>query len=231
MESDQYKADYFDGKQKRGVLTLSNEALLRFISRRMATAPAKNRVLEIGCAYGEFTQALGDAYPSVCGVDVSEYAITEGKKRHPHLDLRVVNFEQDPIPQDFKGAFDMIVSLHTFEHFHDPVTALKKTVEALAPGGIFFMIVPNPQIWAGKILKPFGKEKLLPVFGDETHFSLFTQAKWAGLLHDVGLKTEQLGRPFYTLKHPLLDKLFHDRYYTTFLQRSGFELLFVCTKA
>jgi SAM-dependent methyltransferase len=228
MEHENYNANYFDGDQKRGVLTLSNKALLEFIKTYIPEP--RERALEIGCAYGEFTKALSPFARSLTGVDVSEYAISEGKKRYPELDLRVSNVETDPLPSDFVGAFDMVISLHTFEHFHNPQIALQRTFDAMKPGAYFFMVVPNPNIWIGKVLKLFGQEKRIPVFGDATHYSLLTQKQWAAALRSSGFTSDQFGRPFYVIKHPLLDRLFRGHYYTKTFQESGFELLFVCQK-
>jgi len=232
MELETYNKTYFDGRQKRGVLTLSNLALLRFMDKTLTKLNApRNTALEIGCAYGEFTQALLGICQMATGVDISQHAIDEGKKRHPELNLQLADFDNAPLPESINGQMDVIVSLHTFEHFQNPEAALEKTYQALSRGGTLFLVVPNPEIWVGKALGLIGKKKSIPVFGDQTHISLYSQKKWLKILHETGFKTATFGRPFYVVKHPMLDKLYKDNYYTKFLQRSGFELLFVCQKA
>jgi len=226
-----YDEDYFNGRQKRGVLTLSNAALLRLIAKRMNRHEARTATaLEIGCAFGAFTNELSHIFDRVTGVDISSHAIKTGHERFPGLDLRIQDIDNAPLPDSMTAAYDAIISLHTFEHFSHPKAALEKTYKALSNGGLFFLVVPNPQIWIGKLLKLVGEQDRIPVFGDKTHVSLFSQKKWIELLRSSGFHVSSFGRPFYVIKHPFLDRIYRDRYYTRTLQRSGFELLFICQK-
>ncbi|MCW1930187.1 MAG: class I SAM-dependent methyltransferase [Candidatus Kerfeldbacteria bacterium] len=233
MAHEKYNKEYFDGKQRRGVLTLSNEAFLDYVFRELSARGITARTaIDVGCAYGSLAQALYDRGIShVSGVDVSAYAIEEGKKRYPHIHLFAEDIDNRNMPQELASSCDLIVSLHTFEHCVHPEDALRRTVHMLKDGGLLCIIMPNPRIWVGRILKIFGKEKKIPVFGDETHVSLYTREQWEELLDRVGCVVERsLGRPFYTLKFPWLYRLLGSHVYTRFLRDSGFEMLFVCRK-
>lgn len=233
MGHEKYNKEYFDGKQRRGVLTLSNEAFLDLVFRELcARGIEAHSAIDVGCAYGSMAQALRDrGVPDVYGVDVSAYAIEEGKKRYPDLHLLADDIDNQDMPQAYVEKFDLIISLHTFEHCTHPEDALRRTVAMLKENGLMCIIMPNPRIWVGRILKIFGKEKKIPVFGDETHVSLYTREQWEELLQKVGCVVDQsLGRPFYTLKFPWLYRLLGRHVYTRFLRDSGFEMLFICTK-
>ncbi len=65
------------------------------------------KVLEIGCSDGKNLSFLCSRVAVACaGIDPSEKAIAEGKKRHPDFDLRVGTAESLPFE---KGSFDMVV--------------------------------------------------------------------------------------------------------------------------
>src|SRR5262245_10138971 len=63
-----------------------------------------SRVLEVGCGLGDLLAVLPGQ--GNVGIDVSPRMIAHAQKRHPGLDLRVVDVEHDPLPE---GPFDVIV--------------------------------------------------------------------------------------------------------------------------
>lgn len=233
MGHEKYNKEYFDGKQRRGVLTLSNEAFLNRVFMELKQRKIiPQSALDVGCAYGSMAQAIHErGVKEVWGVDLSEYAIAQGKERYPDVHLFADDIDTRDMPQALRKKFDLIVSLHTFEHCVHPEDALRRTVNMLKDSGLLCIIMPNPRIWIGKILRIFGQEKRIPVFGDETHVSLYAREEWEILLDKVGMRVEHsLGRPFFTLKFPWLYRVLGNRVYTAFLRDSGFEMLFICTK-
>eukprot|EP00126_Sphaerothecum_destruens_P005937 Sdes_comp19125_c0_seq1m9839 len=61
--------------------------------RLLARTQVKNgdKVLEIGCSYGEATHILGQQTPFVTGVDISEETIQACRKRFPGMDFEKTN--------------------------------------------------------------------------------------------------------------------------------------------
>jgi SAM-dependent methyltransferase len=63
-----------------------------------------SRVLEVGSGLGDLLASLNAE--AAVGIDVSPKIVAAAKKRHPHLDFRVVDVERDPLPD---GPFDAII--------------------------------------------------------------------------------------------------------------------------
>ena len=82
----------------------------------------KYRYVTGGCALGDATRDLQRAFPgsAVTGYDISDVAISEGRRLFPGLDL----VAGDLLMED--RQFDVIFSSNTLEHFHDPHTVLKR---------------------------------------------------------------------------------------------------------
>jgi Methylase involved in ubiquinone/menaquinone biosynthesis len=76
-------------------------------------------------------------------------------------------------PPDWNGRFDLVTSYFAFEHIPDPARAARHVAELLAPGGVFYMIVPDT----------FGNVADLIV---ADHVNHFTRASLARLLSDAG---------------------------------------------
>lgn len=227
MSGDLYSQEYYEGKQPRGVLSLSNKALIRLILQR---CDSRSSLLEMGCAKGAFLAALEPFFEELVGIDVSDYAISQRykyvtKARSYRCDVE----KEEQLKEMFKNqTFDVIVSLHTFEHLENPGGVLRTCLNLLKNDGYLFLVVPNPELWLGKVYALFGRKESCAVF-EKTHKSLLTKKAWGHLLHQSGFHWEFKGRPFFVIKNRFLDKLY-PFYYTSFLADTGFELLFICQK-
>ncbi|MGO9833370.1 MAG: glycosyltransferase [Polyangiaceae bacterium] len=89
-----------------------------------------SRVLEVGCGLGDLLASLDG--PTRVGIDLSPRMIELARRRHPELDLRVVDVERDPLPE---GPFDAIVLSDAIGHFEDIQCALEQLRGRMAPGG------------------------------------------------------------------------------------------------
>jgi ubiquinone/menaquinone biosynthesis C-methylase UbiE len=63
-----------------------------------------SRVLEVGCGLGDLLASLKVEH--AVGLDISPRMIEQARKRHPELDLRVVDADRGELPQ---GPFDAII--------------------------------------------------------------------------------------------------------------------------
>jgi SAM-dependent methyltransferase len=107
------------------------------------------RILDLGCAFGYFLEALGDGWEK-CGVDASEHALDEARRRVPRAALAVGRAEA-AIP--FEGAFDAIVAFDVLEHV-DEIEALAAVVDGkLLPGGVVAFVVPAYDGPAGPLVR------------------------------------------------------------------------------
>lgn len=88
------------------------------------------RLLEVGCGPGDLLASVA-AHEKV-GLDVSPSMIDLARKRHPDLDLRVVDVERDPLPD---GPFDIVVLSDVVGLLDDIHVALERIRNVLAPAG------------------------------------------------------------------------------------------------
>jgi len=104
-----------------------------------ASKPDGGRLLEIGCGYGRFLEALAGQSWQITGVDASERALALARLRIPGGDFRVGVIETLDFPPD---SFDCIVLIAVLEHVKDPTAVIQRLTRWLAPGGLLLIQVP-----------------------------------------------------------------------------------------
>jgi len=117
------------------------------------------RVLDYGCGDGFQSAALarlGAQY--VRGVDIASQRMEHGRRLAG--DAPNISFGSE-----VDGAFDVAISLNSFEHFPEPEKNLKALAAAVHPGG--------------KILVTFGSPWLSP-YG--SHINFFTHFPWVNIV-------------------------------------------------
>ncbi|HYJ07844.1 MAG TPA: bifunctional class I SAM-dependent methyltransferase/glycosyltransferase family 2 protein [Polyangiaceae bacterium] len=92
--------------------------------------PPGSKVLEIGAGSGDLLAAIGG--PGSVGIDISPSAVEIARRRHPTLDLRVLDVEHDPLPD---GLFDTIVLSDAIGMLDDIQAALERIRPLLHPEG------------------------------------------------------------------------------------------------
>ncbi len=97
------------------------------------------RLLEVGAAGGHFLLAARERGFSVAGVELSPYAAKEAQSRYG-LDLCVGQLGDAAFPED---SFDVLYLNDVLEHVPDPVDFLGEARRVLAPGGIFYGLIPT----------------------------------------------------------------------------------------
>lgn len=103
----------------------------------------KNRLIDIGCAYGPFMTAAREAGFDVSGIDISceavDYVRDLGFKTVVCGDVRTMN------PDDVGGAgsFDIATMWYVIEHFPDLTKVMAALRILLKPGGLFVFSTPN----------------------------------------------------------------------------------------
>jgi 2-polyprenyl-3-methyl-5-hydroxy-6-metoxy-1,4-benzoquinol methylase len=104
----------------------------KFISTR-------GRILDIGCATGNFINNAKDKGWEVTGIEFVEQAAETARQRYgldvKHGSIETVNLQQ--------GYFDVITLWDVLEHLPSPTTALDKCYQLLRPGGIVAFSIPN----------------------------------------------------------------------------------------
>jgi len=106
--------------------------------RRVLRWREGGRLLDIGCAKGEFL-SVAQRHFEVQGVEVS---LTALERARATLGARV--FAGEVLEARFPGeTFDVITLFSTVEHLHDPVAVLRECRRLLREGGILVVKTPN----------------------------------------------------------------------------------------
>jgi 2-polyprenyl-3-methyl-5-hydroxy-6-metoxy-1,4-benzoquinol methylase len=117
---------------------IDSEHLYRARLARIDQLCKPGRMLEIGCAAGNFIVAAQAEGWVVAGVELSEMMRT-----------RALAAACAPIYQSIaaalraEAAFDCVVMFEVLEHLQDPVAVLGEVMRALAPGGLLALSTPN----------------------------------------------------------------------------------------
>lgn len=109
----------------------------------------RGSVLDVGCSSGGFLYQLKKRHPhdyKILGTDVSSAPLNHATK----MDVPVArgNF----LTRDFAELFDAITFWAVMEHLFEPQSFLKKAASLLKPGGLCFILVPNMNSLAVKLL-------------------------------------------------------------------------------
>jgi 2-polyprenyl-3-methyl-5-hydroxy-6-metoxy-1,4-benzoquinol methylase len=144
--------------------------------REAAKLKAGDRVLEIGCGTGLFTEMLAESQANILAVDISPDLIELAMRRSltsSQVEFRVMAFEESPL----NNPFDAIVGSSVLHHL-DINLALPHIYKLLKPKGVLVFAEPNmlnPQIWAERNIPAIRKRN--HVSEDETAFIRWELAK------------------------------------------------------
>ena len=116
-------------------------------SVRMRILPKRPaRLLDVGSGKGQFLDAAARAEWSVLGIEISEAAAAEAKRRYG-----LTTMVGDWATAEAMGPFDAITFWHVLEHLPDPVEALRRARPLLVPGGVVVVSVPNLASWQARL--------------------------------------------------------------------------------
>jgi len=147
-------------------------------ARRIEQMRGRGKLLDVGCASGDFLAFMKQRGWDSQGVEVSpqmcEYART-------HYGLKVFNghFQEAGFEA---GSFDIITFWSVLEHLHDPLATLREAARMLKPGGKVIVLVPNIESWEAKLLGDKWPHLDIP-----RHLFHFSPRTLTGLLHKADL--------------------------------------------
>lgn len=151
----------------------------------LETRPGE-RLLDIACGRGGFLLRARQRGLHVTGVDISEVAIENARRRLPGADLRVGDGENLPFED---RSFERVVCLGSLEHFPDPPAGAREMARVLTDDGRALIYVPNlfflGHVWFGL------RHGIQPSEADQDFSEIFlTSQGWTRLLEDNGLTVE-----------------------------------------
>lgn len=150
-------------------------AFYRQLIEPAAVGVARPRVLDLGCAFGRFLEALGPKWERY-GLDVSQFAIDEARRALPQATFEVAGATDTP----FHTPFDAIVAFDVIEHV-PPLDRVAAAVRAmLKPGGYWVFVVPVYDGITGPIIRLLDK--------DETHCHRCSRWFWLDWAREQGFE-------------------------------------------
>ena len=179
--------------------------------RRAGVGPGA-RVLDAGAGRGRLVAELSRRGYEAAGIEPSARGAAAASAAGVSVRTESVGDHEDT-------GLDAVVLWHVLEHLDDPVAALRRVREWLAPGGVVLVAVPNPASWQAAIggsgwlhwdaprhrvhLTPAGVRELLGRAGlAPVHWSHFVlehnpAGMWMALLSRLGMTP---AFPFHLLK-------------------------------
>lgn len=112
------------------------------------------RVLEVGCANGRLGSKVKDLGHHVVGIDISEAAASEARKK---LDeVLVFDIESEWPESLYKDKFDLVLLPEILEHVFEPEDILKSVNRVLKEDGKIVITTPNFMTWTNRLKFIFG---------------------------------------------------------------------------
>ena len=144
---------------------------------RISKRALGQRVLEVGCGLGNFTETIADR-ELVYGIDIDENCVALHRERfrsRPNVRQQVLDALAPAFPRLAEHRFDSIACLNVLEHIHDDRQTLERFGEVLVPGGRVVLLIPAFEALHGPIDRHLGHYRRY------TKRSLTEAARVAGL--------------------------------------------------
>ena len=112
----------------------------------LGVAPRRERALDFGCGVGRLTQALGDRFDRVDGVDIAPSMIELARRLNRHGErCRYHLNAADDLALFGDGSFDLVCSLLVLQHVQASYARayLREFLRVLHPGGVLVVGVPS----------------------------------------------------------------------------------------
>ncbi len=143
------------------------------------------KFLDVGCAFGGFLREVSKYFQAV-GLDVSNYAVQEGKKWCSNKNIYGI-FQGDllNLPHDkifYHKNFNVISMIEVAEHLSKPRENFKVAFELLSPGGMLIIQTANFEGWQAK-KAGFNYHYFLP-----GHLMYYTASGLKQSLKNIGFK-------------------------------------------
>jgi Methyltransferase domain len=187
------ESEYFhlhDYKKKIAVGKRMAEKAAQMIGRR-------GKMLEIGCGRGELMQGAWNNGWAVQGVEMTQEFVRGS------LPIEIAKAEDC---QSLNKKYDFIVLAAVLEHLYEPMVILRRISEALNPGGVFYIEVPNEDsltfqvgnFYLGRQGRSINLSPTFPPF----HVVGFSPSSLRKALNLVGLEPEEVIMQKYSTALP-----------------------------
>ncbi|MBI2021527.1 class I SAM-dependent methyltransferase [Candidatus Daviesbacteria bacterium] len=173
-----YGKKYFDDFYK--LESNEREQILKYHLKFLLSRKKQiGSILDVGCALGEFLSFCDQANIETFGLEISDYAVSQARKR-TKATVKIVDVSKDRWP--FKGSLlDAVTAFDLLEHTQNSDFVIAEAFRVLNKGGIFLASTPNGDLEGtilGKVLLPY----------DPTHINVKGAKFWKESFQRVGFK-------------------------------------------
>jgi SAM-dependent methyltransferase len=127
----------------RAVVVPALASWLAAVEGVAARLEAGGTVADIGCGYGAPTIAMAQAFPSsrLLGIDADDASVARARKAAARVGLADrVGFEVADVADLPGEEYDLVTFIDCLHDLGDPVGALRRVRQALAPGGSVLLV-------------------------------------------------------------------------------------------
>lgn len=163
------------------------ERVASYRLRKIMKYKKGEKLLDIGCGFGELLKLAKEKGWDVYGLDISKYLKN-------YIDKEIANsiYYGELLENKYKSDyFDVIVLGHVLEHMRNPLIVLREINRILKPNGLLFIAVPNVENYIYGIFYWLLRGKFVPLFivnGVPTHLYHFSNATLKNMLEKNGFK-------------------------------------------
>ena len=105
---------------------------------QLANIKTGSRILDIGCGFGGSSLYLANRYDAqVTGITISPVQVQMAKEEAAKANLDVSFLLMDAEEMQFAQPFDLLWSVESISHYHDPRKFFTSAAKLLKPGGCF----------------------------------------------------------------------------------------------
>jgi len=181
-----YPAEYYrtpPTKSHEGYLRRRFTAQASFLNQ-LEGGNGRRKILDVGCANGDFPRFM-----AARGWDVEGVEISESSDRVKDFRVHTQEFQDIPVNEP---TYDAVTAWAVLEHVHDPMAQFRKASAVVKKGGLFVFLVQNFESVASRNL-----------FCEDVprHLYFFTRGTVRQYLEKTGfaLEKEDNGRSIYKL--------------------------------
>ncbi|MEL7221367.1 MAG: class I SAM-dependent methyltransferase [Bacteroidota bacterium] len=198
------------------------------------------RIMDLGCGFGEYAFMLADALPQaqVTALDIKQPAIQKISslvQKHDISNLETYGKTIDTL-ENRDGAYDFIYSVDVFEHIQEDEMPFAEVYKKLKPGGHLLVKIPSrdqltimPEDWfedhhdwledehIGQVYELEDLKARFEKEGFKITYAAYADGWWSRLGWELGYLSHKAGSFWQLLALPLakgmvwLDRLVHQR--------------------